>query len=408
MCLDYKSIVGIKRSSRQMNDIIIRIPKRMNYIDLFMSITLLFPVFTSVVKAEMMNRALFGLLIGFYVLTSIQRGLSKKTIVFILVFLINLVFALLATSFPMRYMHLLFYYPFFIMYTFFTMDFKDYILNFFNKYKILVMFILNFWTIVVGISIFLPSSYYIKEAGESYFGSYVGSIFRVGPAAVYIMGLSMIAMVLYRKKWAIVYSVVPLYAFLTGSSRTYLILGICIFVIQWFWIVEKKKIFYLSIIPIGIMLLVLIFLTPIGEKILHTLDDSNYGSFWFRITSGRSLLWYNLFEALKEEPLIHLIFGSGIEFSFQTVELWAHNDYIELICTFGIWGAIQYIVAMFMSYTFFFKTKYKIPVIVIICVVLVWLFNAFFNMHYPYFCVVLAYPIILIAISKYYDTNAPE
>ncbi len=391
-----------------MNDIIIRIPKKMNCFDLFMFISLLFPIFTSIIEAEIMNRVLFMLLLGFYLLASLQYGMSKKSIVFIMLLFINLVFALSATKFPMDHINLLFYYPFFIMYTFFTIDFKGYILYFFMKYKILVTFILNLWTIVVGISIFLPSSYYIKEAGESYFGSYVGTIFRVGPAAVYIMGLSMIVMVLYRNKWAIMYSIVPLYAFFAGSSRTYLILGICIFVIQWFWFVKKKRIFYLTIIPIALMLLVLIFLTPIGEKILHTLDDSNYGSFWFRITSGRSLLWFNLFEALKEESTIHLIFGSGIEFSFQTVDLWAHNDYIELICTFGVWGAVQYTVAMFMSYVFFFKTKYKTPIFVIVSVFLVWLFNAFFNMHYPYFCVVLAYPIILIAISEYYNTNAPE
>ncbi len=391
-----------------MNEIVLRIPKQTNYFDMFMITTMLFPIFTVTAGLDSLNKVLFGLLLVIYCFTTIQQGLSRASIIWVMLLIVNLAFAVYQTQFPMANLNLLFYYPFFTIYSLFAIDFKDKIIDFFHRYKDLVLLVMRFWTLLVGVSIFLPSSYYIKEAGESYFGSYVGSIFRLGPAAIFIMGLSMISMSIYERKWDIIFSAVPLYSFFSGSSRTYLVLGICIFAIQWYWFVGKKKIYYLTIIPIGMLTLGVIFLTPIGDKILHTLDDSNYGDFWFRITNSRSLLWANLFTALREEPLQNLIFGSGIEYSARTINHWAHNDFIELICSFGYCGMGQYTITMFMCYKKFFTTKYRIPIVVILSIFMVWFFNAFFNMHYVYFCATLAYPIILIAISQYYDKNKVE
>lgn len=42
------------------------------------------------------------------------------------------------------------------------------------------------------------------------------------------------------------------------------------------------------------------------------------------------------------------------------------------------------------------------------CAVITWRMNAFFNMHYTYFCATLAYPFILLAIHEYYKERNTE
>ena len=132
--------------------------------------------------------------------------------------------------------------------------------------------------------------------------------------------------------------IVPLYCYFSGSSRTYLVIGIALFTIAWYWYGAKKKVFYGTLIPMIAVGTFLLWHSSIGTKVLYTLDDSNYGDFWYRITSSRSLLWYMDIEKFKKEPLVNLIFGAGIEFATKTSGLWAHNDFIEIICSYGFVG----------------------------------------------------------------------
>jgi hypothetical protein len=48
------------------------------------------------------------------------------------------------------------------------------------------------------------------------------------------------------------------------------------------------------------------------------------------------------------------------------------------------------------------------PFIVGFSLILAWLFNAFFNMHYTYFCAMLCYPILVIGIKFYYSEIAQK
>ncbi|MFI3325891.1 MAG: glycosyltransferase [Clostridia bacterium] len=265
------------------------------------------------------------------------------------------------------------------------------------------MWILKIWTILTGISIFLPSSYYIKEAGSSYFGSYSGTIFRLGPTAIFIMTLATISMVIYKRKFDIIYSIIPLYCVFMGSSRTYLLLGLCIFLVQWYCFLPNSKMFFMSIIPFAMLGLILVFSSSIGDKIIYTLNDSNYGSFVFRITSGRSNFWGLLIKDWLNEPFLNKLFGSGIEFSYQSINIWAHNDFLEILVSFGILGLCEYLYVMFLVFKKYLKTKNTIPFYIFITIGLVWFINAMLNMHYVYFCSLLSYPIFLCAVNEYFN-----
>ncbi|MFI3325889.1 MAG: hypothetical protein R3Y35_06920 [Clostridia bacterium] len=387
-----------------MEKLIVRVPKEINYVEVFVLTTLLFPILTNTPDNDYVNKIVFGVLIVEYLLLVFQKGMSKRSFALIVIMLVNYVFALTQTSFPMQYnLNLLFYYPYMVLYTTFVLDYSLLIRECFIKNKNFVLIVINVWTIVTGISILLPSSYYVKEAGSLYFGSLSGTIFRLGPSAMFIVALIMISMSFYGKKQYIFYAIIPMYCFFMGSSRIYFFIGICLFIVMWYWFAAEKKYFYLSIILLSILALFLIFNSSIGDKILYTLDASNSGDFWYRVTSSRSYFWAKLINAWVNQPLLNKLFGSGIEYSNQVIGLWAHNDFLELICSFGILGLLEYCYLMILLLRKYFTTKIKIPLVLAICIVSSWLINACFNMHYVYFCALLSYPIILCSMKEYYS-----
>ena len=103
-------------------------------------------------------------------------------------------------------------------------------------------------------------------------------------------------------------------------------------------------------------------------------------------------------------PLINKFFGSSINFTYKITGLWAHNDFIEIVCSFGIVGVLQYVFAMNSLIRKSWSGS-RIPLAIKFSVVLVWLFNAFFNMHYVYFCAMLCYPFLTITIGSYFKTE---
>ena len=104
------------------------------------------------------------------------------------------------TRFPMQNYNMLFYYPFYVIFSFFMMDNSRIILGWLNKNQNFIRTIIRIWTIIVGVSIFIPSCYYVKEGGARYFDSFVNTIFRLGPAAIFIQALVLISMSLYKKE----------------------------------------------------------------------------------------------------------------------------------------------------------------------------------------------------------------
>ena len=135
-----------------------------------------------------------------------------------------------------------------------------------------------------------------------------------------------------------------------------------------------------------------------SEKIAYTLDESNYGDFWFRITSSRSVIWSKIINGFNELNIFEKIFGAGFGFSNSVAMHYSHNDFIEIIVTHGYIGIILYMISIILLIKILFKNK-KIPFIILFLCIFIWFFNAFFNMFYSYICVSLSYPFLLIAVA---------
>ena len=367
--------------------------------DIFMYNIMLFPIITILTDSGIMTKIIFGILLVSYILMILKKKIKKNSLAIIILLIASFSFSIINSNFPLINNNMLFYFPFLIIYMLFTSDYKQQFIEWFTNKEKLVRLTIKIWTFIVGISIFIPSCYYVKEGGEKYFGSFVQSIFRLGPTCVLIMSLVLISMTLYKRKKDIIYFAVPLYSCLMGSSRTYLIIAIFILLIAIYIYISNKRKFFLILIPLTFIGCLIMMNTSIYQKILFTLDDNQYGDFWFRITSGRSGFWMQDLSAWSKVSIFKKIFGAGLNFTYEVSNLWGHNDFIELLCGNGIVGVMIYLIIMIKS--IYSIKKNRSSNILIFLIFFVWFFNAFFNMHYTYFCCVLGFPFILIAIEIY-------
>lgn len=372
-------------------------------VDYFFKVICLFPIYTVYINGGIGNKILFSLtaflLIRYIIGTGISKWFFMNTVLVLAIYL----FSLSQTEFPIANSNMLFYYPFFFEYSLLMISrkrvFEEWVVN----HKRYVDTVLIVWTCIVGISIFIPSCYYTKEAGALYFGSFARTIFRLGPAAVFIQALSLVGMSYYKNKKYILYMIVPLYCYFMGSSRAYLVVGIALFTIAWYWYGAKKSVFYLTLIPMIAVGGLLILKSSMGSKIAYTLNDNLYGDFWFRITSSRSLLWERDLNAYNAQNAINRLFGAGIEFCTKVSGLWAHNDFIEILCSYGLVGVFHYLYTSIKVVGLSNPTRNKRqPILMKMMLYIAWLFNAFFNMHFTYFCCVLAFPLICITVGNKY------
>lgn len=375
---------------------------KISLMDCYFALICVFLITTVLDVGGIINKMLFVILFALQTSLLFARRMKRDTVLLILWLVVHYLFVMINTSFPITNNNLLFYYPFFLVYTYYVCDNMEVIMAVIERNLGFIQVAVNIWTALVGISIFVPGCYYPSNDGNVYFGSWCETIFRLGPTAMFVQILAIILQVIRKRKYAIAYMIVPIYCMLMGSSRTYLVIGICLFAISWYIFCSSKKLFWLTVIPMGILSLFLIMATTIGDKILYTLDDNHYGDFWFRLTSSRSLLWTKSLIAWKQLPILNQLLGRDIDFCFKVTGRWAHNDFIEILCSFGLVGVIQYIAAM----SSMLKKSWQgigLPWVIKASALMIWLFNAFFNMHYVYFCAVLSYPFLVLALRKLPD-----
>lgn len=378
-----------------------RVPRvlRFRIVDLYMGLICFYPITTVLIDGTMINKLMFAAMVALQIYMYIKAGMKRKTVMLLGWMVLQYAFVLFHTKFPLINANLLFYYPFFMMYTSFLIDNQGTVIKWLKEHKDYIHGIVMIWSVIVGVSIFVPGCYYVKEGGASYFGSWTSDIFRLGPSVMFIQILVIVLQMMHKQKYALAYMIIPMYCVLMGSSRTYLVVSALLLVISWYFSCKKKVYFWLTLLPVLVFFALMLTNSAIGDKILFTLDENRYGDFWFRVTSSRSVLWETSFDAWNQLPVLNKVLGCDINLTYRVTDRWAHNDFIELLCSFGIVGVIQYIAAMSGMVKNSWKDAY-LPWLIKTSVIMVWLFNAFFNMHYVYFCAMLSFPFLVFAVRS--------
>lgn len=244
----------------------------------------------------------------------------------------------------------------------------------------------------------LPSSY---EGG--YFESFTGNSARTCPVAVFLLTLILVAVKIYKRKQYLYFAFFPMYCFFMGDSRTYLAVGLMLGIIVLYFYFDSKRNFYYMLIPAGVVVTVILMASSVMTRFTSAVDASNslsqYYDFWGVATSGRSVFWVDMLNAYWNSDNAHRAFGCGFHFVYTVRNFWAHNDFVQLLLTFGIVGLITYLWTIRGLVKKFLVNRTRYPKFIVVLAVMVWLFNCFFNMFYVYMCALLAYPIMLIAID---------
>lgn len=373
-------------------------------INILLYILLLFPI-TSFFKDKVsfLNPALTGitvfLLFAYYLF---KRFYFQQF--FIAVYIIGM-FILNFAKWGFHYynLNMLFYFPFLLLYFELVKLEKDTILTFLRENKIYIDTILIIWNIVVFISFFMSSSY-VYEGETRGFSSFCGTSFLLDPTATFVFAITLVQYQLYHKKSYIGSFIISSLCILMGTSRTYLAVLLCVWMLLVYIKIENKKAFP-YIVVVGVSLFVLIVLiSPVSEKFLNTANRTSAGMDPLEaITSGRSVFWYyDVVSIFKSKPF-ELVFGHGVNWLFYLNKaylgypLWAHNDFIQILSDYGLLGLTIYLWAL-GSLTHNLLKGCHISALSVFFLLFMWFFNAFFNMFYTYFCASLSFPFFCLAL----------
>lgn len=371
---------------------------------LLFRIMMLFPITTLFqTYVEGINKITFAIL--FVLLIYTGYGKIKRNNIWILgVMGVDYFFTVFYTGEMPYNFNELFYFPFAIIYLLFIEANMETLLKYFEEDKRYVLNMTRIWTTLVFISFFVSSSYSVEWGNAEYFGSFCKSIWRLAPTCIFIMSLSICFMTVYKKKRYIVYSIIPLICLFMGGSRTYLGIGMVMFVIAWYYFVETTVQFCMSFVPILGALVYFIFNSSIADKISATMYSSDsYFDFWGTLTSGRSIFWEADIEAFGKSDLLNKLLGNGFNLIYEINDsaidgmVWAHNDFIQFLISHGLIGLTIYLVVIYKLCS---KMRLNVNGLVpVIGAIGVWLLNASFNMFYTYFCSILSFPFLVLAIS---------
>ena len=293
------------------------------------------------------------------------------------------------------------------------------VIAFFRNHLTVIKWILGIWTLIVGISILLPSSYETSWGGGTYFGSIPRSIFRLAPCACCVQVLSLAAVGLDRRNKDIylLCQVVPLYCGFMGGSRTYFAVILLYFLLFLCFYSNTRR--QLRIILVIAMLVgaAAFGISGIGSKVAATqYTNTSYFDFWGTITNGRSDIWITDFEYYFDADFACKLFGSGYDKVYElslasrlNAAVYSHNDFINILITNGVVGLLLYVVPV-IALLKHFCSQNSVSLFLLMVISAIWIGNAVFNMNYTYTCATIALGLLPTALHFALQThpNSPR
>lgn len=188
-----------------------------------------------------------------------------------------------------------------------------------------------------------------------------------------------------------------------SGARTYIISIIILWLFVFKYYIQNKKLKY-YLIPLFMVLFVFFIVNSnIMEKIIFTYNNqyiSNDTS--TSISSGRFDFWKIDLHAFSELNLFDQLFGTSFDYVYIVnlnnygLEIWAHNDFINVLLCNGIFGLFIYVVVLMRTIFVMFKNKVKHfdAILVFMFYLIVAFINGLFGYQHYLYCYVLLYCFI--------------
>ena len=366
-----------------------------------LNLILLLPITTLLQKQFVnINRICFAVILIFLFLYLFKR-ISKSNYFLICGVTIGLhVWSFMVTDGVAHNINEYFYFLFFVFFGLFVIYRNDFLTSYCDSKRKYILAIVIIWNLLVFISLFDANSY-----SNGSFISYTGDVFRIATSATFVLVL--LVVIIKHRRWYIVLSVMPMYAIFGGGSRTYLAIGLTLFLVLAYMVLPSGEIFILFFPVIVLGLGAVLMNANIMNKIISTLTLENtdyYQDILVKFTSGRSIFWVADMKAYFDSPFINQLLGSGFNFVYDVNKqainntIWAHNDFINILLNFGLVGLIVYIYVFLKMFQCCIRDT-QMPKILKWVLFFVWFFNAFFNMFYTYSCASASYPFLVIGVK---------
>lgn len=373
--------------------------------DLIWYIIVVFPL-TSTIKVYVgpLNLILTILLFGLFFYNYYRTQMFKSELLLCFYAVLGVLMNVAINGFHFFSTNMVFYFPFLILYFLFFIYHQDDSIAFMKNHKQYVDSVIGLWVMAVLISLPLSSSY-VYEGETRGFVSFAGTTFLLCPIAIFVFALPAVQYNLWHRKRYVIAMFVPSLCIMLGTTRTYLGVLACAWMLFLYTQIKNKKMYFAVIAIAAVVLVGIVLLSPIKEKFISASSRTEIGiDPLAAFTSGRSTFWtYDILTMIKNNP-IRILFGNGVNYLFKINyahfgnPLWAHNDFIQIFSDYGLFGLLVYL-GMFI--TLFKKTfdGIRISKMAMMMLVAIWAFNAFFNMFYTYFCATLSYPFYCMIIK---------
>lgn len=309
--------------------------------EIIMYVVFLLPISTLFVNQSVSNKVLFFVSM-FALVVVLLRKLSSKSFWLLLILLAEFFISLVISgSFNFYNLNDIFYLPQWVL---LCLYFSQYLNSFQKatmKHAKLLRYCIYLWEILfIILRIVNPSM------NEEFAHRTASSAFLI------------IVMVWYYARMTSckvfnIHMIIPLAAVFILQVRTYLIVSMLVACMSYYSLFRKKIYFFLTIIPVGILTVMFILQTAIGQRFTNV-TESYYGGILATITSSRSVFWAADIIAFIDSTWIHKLFGNGYNFIYDinkrvvNTYIWGHNDIIHILVTNGILGLLIYFRAFFI------------------------------------------------------------
>lgn len=352
-----------------------------------------------------LNKILIFLTVMLLVIRILKEKIKRKTLIDILILCVLYVFSFVFTQKKLDNINDIFYFGLWVLFFLYLKDnYKKFVYLIQNNTKFIFRIIV-LWNCITIVSLLFPISYNNNWGGEFYFKSFSNTEHRFASTCVFIVVLNWIIAMKKNNIKYMLFSIVPIIGIYLSGARTYLGILVILILCMYYIICKNKRVFYLTSILLFGVLVVIIMITPMGKKFIDTTKEENR-DFLATITNSRSTFWSADLDAFGRLSLLQQLVGNGYNFVYDVnesvvnIRIYAHNDIINILMTYGYIGVYLYLI-VFLRYSEFVFKQHKCSKIIKYGYYFIWLFNASFNMVYTYIGATLAMPFLLYSLVSY-------
>lgn len=348
-----------------------------------------------------------GLLIIICIIIIINRLTIKSFVSLFFVFIITFTTILNSNNLILNVKDSI-YYITFVLFSFIVVD-REFIINFKqlleSKMKYLKLNII-LGNLILIIALFSKNAYFYEWGdGATYFSG-----FTYMPHVVAALCILLILFVLFYKYYEekefiyYIYIIIPVYCILKTGARAYIVpLLLILFSILVKEIGTLKSSILCIIFSPG--LIIAFINTSMFKKFEMLLNFNANFSLLHKLTSGRSEMWsgllyhynykYNFFEKLIGRSFDNIY---EINYIYSGMNVWAHNDVINLLLTTGIIGVIIYVQSFYNFYKM--SRLVKVNIVIKISYLISFVFLALMNGLYVQIAMVFCLPLYWIVFDE--------